>query len=106
MEPGVRSQTPTLLLEHYRALESRAHAMLASAQAARWDDVRRERSDCQLLIAELEDAKRSQSLTPAENLERLRILKTIVLCDGQTRRLSSDRVTLFDEVLSARRHSR
>ena len=57
-------------------------------------------------IAELEEAKLSQSLTPAENDERLRILKTIVLCDGQTRRLSSSRINLFDEVLSARRQVR
>jgi len=100
------SETSIMLIDHYRTLETRAHAMLASAQAARWDDVRRERVDCQQLIAELEQAKRSQSLTPAENLERLRILKAIVLCDGQTRRLSSTRVNLFDEVLAARRASR
>ena len=94
---------PEVLLDHYRALETRAHAMLQSARDSRWDDVRRERLNCQQLIADLELAKRSQTLTPAENDERLRILKTIVLCDGQTRRLSSSRVNLFDEVLSARR---
>ena len=99
----MRTETTSLLLDHYRALESRAQAMLASAQAARWDEVQRERQDCRQLIAALEEAKRSQTLTPAENDERLRILKTIVLCDGQTRRLSSSRVNLFDEVLSARR---
>lgn len=95
-------KTPPMLLDYYRALESRAHAMLASAHAARWDDVQRERNDCQQLIAELEDAKRTQSLTATENAERLRLLRSIVLCDGQTRRLSSSRVNLFDEVLSAR----
>ena len=102
----MHTATTSPLLDHYRALELRAHAMLASARAARWDEVRRERQDCRQLIAELEEAKRGQSLTPAENDERLRILKTIVLCDGQTRRLSSSRVDLFDEVLSARRQVR
>ncbi len=91
------------LIDFYRALETRAQTMLQSAVEARWEDVRRERLDCQQLIATLEAAKQSQSLTPAQDLERLRILKSIVLCDGQTRRLSSARVNLFDEVLTARR---
>lgn len=99
----MQTRTSTMLLDHYRALETRAHAMLQSAREARWDDVRRERIDCQQLITDLEAARRTQALTPDENLERLRILKAIVLCDGQTRRLSSARISFFDEVLSARR---
>ena len=95
-----------MLLDYYRALETRAQAMLQSAREARWDDVRRERGDCRQLIAELEAVKQTLSLTPAENRERLRILKAIVLCDGQTRRLSSTRVDFFDAVLSARPYGR
>ena len=95
-----------MLLDHYRALEARAHAMLQSAREARWDDVQRERVDCQQLIANLEAAKLTQTLTPAEDRERLRILKSIVLCDGHARRLSCAQVRRFDEVLSARRRSR
>lgn len=91
------------LLQYYRALESRAQVMLDNARESRWDEVQRVRDDCARLIADLEHAKQTLSLTPAEDRERLKILKSIVICDGQTRRLSSSRVRLFDEVLSARR---
>ena len=90
------------LLDHYRAVEAKARDMLACARAARWSDVERAREDCRRLIAALEAAKATTRLSPAEDLERLRILRQVVLCDGQTRQLSCARTRVLDGLLGVR----
>jgi hypothetical protein len=93
---------PSSLLDHYRAIEAKAHDMLQSAREARWDDVARVRADCRDLIAALEAAKATRALTPAEDHERLRILRRVVLCDGQTRQLSCAGTKTLDSLLAVR----
>ena len=99
----LHADAPVALIDYYRALESRAHVMLQNAREDRWDEVERARADCRPLIAALQRAQRARVLSPAEDLERLKILKAIVLCDGETRRLSSSQVRSFDRLLSAHR---
>jgi len=100
---SMHADAPAALIDYYRALESRAHVMLQSAREDRWDEVQRARDDCKPLIAALQRAQRERVLSPAEDLERMKILKAIVLCDGETRRLSSSQVRSFDRLLSAQR---
>lgn len=90
------------LLDHYRAIESRAQQMLQSAQAGHWDDVERARDECRRLIDALQRARSEGALSRIEDGERLRILRTIVLCDGQTRQLSSPPVRWLDRLLETR----
>lgn len=79
---------PVGLIEGYRAIENVAGEMLRAGRAGDWPKVR----DLGAAIRDLGDgitqAGGPAALTPEQRRERMRILKRLILLDGELRHLS------------------
>mgnify|MGYP000561810054 CR=1 FL=1 len=75
------------LLRYYLALEGASREMLEAARAGDWDSVCRLEGACAVVISRLRKLKLTCRLDPAEEPERMRILRNIVANDAEIRRL-------------------
>ncbi len=76
------------LIQRYEAIAAASHAMLAAAQADRWDEVARLEAHCCDLIAQLKQAAASERLDPQEQRRRIELLREILADDAQIRQRS------------------
>ena len=89
-------ETPDSLLRYYSALETASHEMLQAARDGDWDNVCRLEGACAVVIAKLRKLSEQQSLTAAEQGERMRILRTIVANDAAIRRICQPLPAMLD----------
>jgi flagellar protein FliT len=76
------------VLRYYVALEGASREMLHAARAGDWDTVCRLEGACAVVIARLRRLKELYPLSPSEQPERIRILRTILSLDAEIRRLA------------------
>lgn len=76
------------LLIHYEAIEKASADMLTAAQAGNWDEVIRIEGVCVLLIRQLKNAIRVQTLSSEEATTKTIIMRRILQNDAETRRLA------------------
>lgn len=92
------------LLERYREIEGVATEMLAAGRAGDWDRV----GDLGTAVRSLADGIASAggpgALDAAQQRERLRILRRLVILDGQLRRLGDRSCAWLDSMFDAGRH--
>jgi len=84
------------LLRFYEALECASHEMLEAARAGDWDSVCRLEGACAVLIARLRQAAKDRTLEPAEQPQRLRLLRSIVANDAEIRRITQPLPAFLD----------
>lgn len=90
------------LLDQYRLLLEAAERMLAAARDDRWADVRRIEDHCGQAIATLRDARRRETLSPADDRERMAVMLDIVRIDAEVRRLAQPWIHDLDRMLAPR----
>lgn len=71
------------LLTHYEAIEKASAEMLTAAQAGNWDEVIRIEGVCVLLIRQLKNAIRVQTLSPEEATTKAIIMRRILQNDAE-----------------------
>ncbi len=84
------------LLRYYLALEGASREMLEAARAGDWDSVCRLEGACAVVISRLRKLKLTCRLDPAEEPERMRILRAILANDGEIRRLCEPLPEMLD----------
>lgn len=86
------------VLDHYRSIEQASCQMLVCARDELWSDVAELRQRCEGLIGQLRNASAMRALSKAEQAERMRLLRNIVLNEGEVRRLGSRADLTLDRV--------
>ena len=93
---------PVTLIEHYRGIESLTGEMLSRARTSAWHEVDALRARCALDIDALRECARGQSLSVEEDVERLRVMRRIVVMEGEIRRLAAPRSDWLARMFSHR----
>jgi flagellar protein FliT len=78
----------TPLLNYYEAIERASADMLNAARAGDWDLVVKLEGACGLLISQLKQAARGETLQPIDAQSRTRIMQRILLRDAEIRHLA------------------
>lgn len=89
-------------LSSYQSVERACADMLAAARRDDWEAVSRLRAACEALIDSLRDACPEPAPQALDRKEKFRILRRIVVLDGQLRQLAQPWVRNLDAMLSAR----
>jgi flagellar protein FliT len=76
------------LLDYYKAIEGASQKMLEAARTENWDQVVRMEGACAVLIAQLRNQSRSETLAPRDRPEKLRIMQRILRTDAEIRCLA------------------
>lgn len=79
---------PHLLIDFYRAIEDSSARMLAAAKEQDWDGVARYEGTCAVLIAQLRNRAKQESLDAETQQEKTRIMQRILNNDAQIRDLA------------------
>ena len=90
------------LLSYYEAIERASADMLSAARAGDWDLVVRLEGACGLLISQLKQAARGETLQPADAQARSRIMQRILLRDAEIRHLAEPWLDQIDLVLAGK----
>ena len=77
------------LLDHYRRIETLTGEMLTQARTRAWREVDALRARCAQDINALRECAREHSLSVEQDVERLRVMRRIVIMEGEIRRLAS-----------------
>ena len=94
-----------ILLDQYQRIECAAVAMLRAAREEDWDRVAGLERTIRDLADRLQHDAGHDQLAPGERREQLRILRRLVLIDGDVRRLAHSWNRTLDAMLSpARNH--
>lgn len=84
------------LLRLYDALECASYEMLHAAREGDWDSVVRLEGACAVVIAKLRQMAEEAPLSPREQEDRMRILRTIVANDAAIRRMTDPLPLMID----------
>ncbi|NWG73856.1 MAG: flagellar protein FliT [Rubrivivax sp.] len=90
------------LLGYYHALEQASADMLAAARVGDWDAVVKLEGACVLLISQLKQAARGQTLAPDEQKLKSRIMQRILVNDAEIRHLAEPWLEDLDALLAGR----
>jgi len=90
------------LLSYYEAIERASADMLNAARTGDWDLVVKLEGACGLLISQLKQAARGESLQPADAQARTRIMQRILLRDAEIRHLAEPWLEQIDSMLAGR----
>src|SRR5262245_5111380 len=96
------STMSTSLLSYYEAIERASADMLSAARAGDWDLVVKLEGACGLLISQLKQAARGETLQAADAQARNRIMQRILLRDAEIRHLAEPWLEQIDGMLSGR----
>jgi flagellar protein FliT len=89
----------TSLLTYYEAIERASADMLSAARVGDWDLVVKLEGACGLLISQLKQAARGETLQPADAQARTRIMQRILLRDAEIRHLAEPWLEQIDGML-------
>lgn len=92
----------TSLLTYYEAIERASADMLSAARAGDWDTVVKLEGACGLLISQLKQAARGESLQPVDAQARTRIMQRILLRDAEIRHLAEPWLEQIDGMLAGK----
>jgi flagellar protein FliT len=92
----------TSLLNYYEAIERTSADMLSAARAGDWDMVVRLEGACGLLISQLKQAARGETLKPVDAQARTRIMQRILLRDAEIRHLAEPWLEQIDGLLAGK----
>ncbi|HSB25568.1 MAG TPA: flagellar protein FliT [Burkholderiaceae bacterium] len=92
----------TSLLNYYEAIERASADMLNAARAGDWDMVVKLEGACGLLISQLKQAARGESLRPADARARTQIMQRILLRDAEIRHLAEPWLEQIDGMLAGK----
>ena len=92
------SEVPMLnsLIDYYRAIEKCSVQMLDAARAHDWDGVAQHESACALLISQLRESSKAQTLSTAQRKEKASIMLRILRNDAQLRVVAEPWVAQLD----------
>lgn len=90
------------LLNYYEAIERTSADMLSAARAGDWNLVVKLEGACGLLISQLKQAARGETLQPADAQARSRIMQRILLRDAEIRHLAEPWLDQLDQMLAGR----
>jgi flagellar protein FliT len=90
------------LLNYYEAIERASADMLSAARAGDWDLVVKLEGACGLLISQLKQAARGETLQPAEAQARTRIMQRILVRDAEIRHLAEPWLEQIDLLLAGK----
>lgn len=91
------------LLSFYEAIERASADMVEAARAGNWDHVIKLEGACVLLISQLKNAARSNSLSVEESQLKSRIMKRVLINDAEIRHLAEPWLEDLDDMLQGRR---
>lgn len=94
--------TNSSLLNYYEAIERASADMLSAARVGDWDLVVRLEGACGLLISQLKQAARGETLQPADAQTRTRIMQRILLRDAEIRHLAEPWLEQIDGMLAGK----
>src|SRR5262245_15264763 len=92
----------TSLITYYEAIERASADMLSAARAGDWDLVVKLEGACGLLISQLKQAARGESLQPVDAQARTRIMQRILLRDAEIRHLAEPWLEQIDGMLAGK----
>lgn len=92
----------TPLLNYYEAIERASADMLSAARAGDWDLVVKLEGACGLLISQLKQAARGETLRPADAQARSRIMQRILLRDAEIRHLAEPWLEQIDLLMAGK----
>lgn len=90
------------LLHYYEAIERASADMLSAARAGDWDQVVKLEGACGLLISQLKQAARGETLQPINAQARTRIMHRILLRDAEIRHLAEPWLEQIDGMLAGK----
>ena len=90
------------ILTQYRAIEEICLGMLTAARSDDWARVSELQTSSRALIAEVRSAGERVSLKGCDHQERFRILRRILVIDGEIRKLSQPWQRSLDEMFAPR----
>ena len=90
------------LLSYYEAIEKASADMLEAARAGDWNHVIKLEGACVLLISQLKNAARSNSLSSEESQLKSRILQRVLVNDAEVRHLAEPWLDELDQMLQGR----
>lgn len=92
----------TELLTYYEAIERASTDMLNAARAGDWEQVVRIESACVLLISQLKQAAREDSLSTAGAQHKAKIMHRILVNDAEVRHLAEPWLDQLDHMLAGK----
>lgn len=92
-----------LMLDHYRAIEGACIEMLEAARRDDWGHVSRLQMSSRGLIESLRGADQRIKLAGADQAEKFRILRRILVVDGELRHLAQPWLRDLDAMFAPRR---
>lgn len=90
------------LLSYYEAIEQASADMLAAARAGNWDEVVKLEGACVLLISQLKQAARDESLSADAAKAKSRIMQRILVNDAEIRHLAEPWLQDLENTLTAK----
>jgi flagellar protein FliT len=97
----VTTMNPSLL-NYYEAIERASADMLGAARAGDWDLVVKLEGACGLLISQLKQAARGETLLPQDAQARSRIMQRILLRDAEIRHLAEPWLEQIDLLMAGK----
>jgi flagellar protein FliT len=97
----VTTMNPSLL-NYYEAIERASADMLSAARNGNWDLVVKLEGACGLLISQLKQAARGETLQPEEAQTRTRIMQRILLRDAEIRHLAEPWLEQLDLLMAGK----
>jgi flagellar protein FliT len=97
----VTTMNPSLL-NYYEAIERASADMLSAARAGNWDLVVKLEGACGLLISQLKQAARGETLQPQDAQTRTRIMQRILLRDAEIRHLAEPWLEQLDLLMAGK----
>ena len=91
------------ILDHYRAIEGAGIEMLEAARRDDWEHVSRLQVSSRGLIESLRHADERMTLGKADREEKFRILRRILVIDGELRHLAQPWLRNLDAMIAPRR---
>ena len=90
------------LLNYYEAIERASADMLSAARNGNWDLVVKLEGACGLLISQLKQAARGETMQPEEAQARTRIMQRILLRDAEIRHLAEPWLEQLDTLMAGK----
>lgn len=90
------------LLDYYEAIERASADMLEAARGGDWDEVVKLEGACAVLISQLKQAAKNQSLKADEAKVKSRIMQRILLNDAEVRHLAEPWLEDLDHMMHGR----